>query len=285
MKTFSTIPSKTERQKSINCPLCSSDRYIDFWDLDGFSFKKCPDCSLIYQNPQPIASDVEERYDESYFSYEIENEYTFLNLMLLGLNDVGFNTTENITDQKKLLDIGCATGIFLAHMKTLGWDTYGVEVCAAAADYGNSKRELNIFKGTLDFAPIPKESLDVIHLSHVIEHINDPNQFVQQIYSLLKPGGSVYCTTPNVSGFQVKLFKGEWRSAIADHLVLFSVDTLSMILKKNGFNIIKHKTWGGLCANSGYPKLFKRWLDGLAKVFGFGDVVIIKAVKPIKIHP
>jgi len=286
MKTFSTKPSILERQEVISCPVCKDDKFIDFWDMDReYSYKKCCNCSLIYQNPQPVASDVTSRYDDDYFEYEIENEDSFLNLMILGLKDVDFDFSPVMERKKKILDIGCATGLFLSHMKELGWETYGVEVCKGAAEYGNRVRGVNIFNGTLNEAPIEKESLDVIHLSHVIEHINNPDDFVKDIYSLLKPGGVIYCTTPNISGFQAKLFKDKWRSVIPDHLILFSIKTLKRLFTQNNFKVERHKTWGGLCANSGYHKLIKLLLDRLAKPLGFGDVVIIKAVKPIYIDP
>ncbi len=278
MKTFSTVPETTERNKNIICPLCETKVFKPLWVLDGYGFSKCPTCSLIYQNPQPIAVDVEDRYDDSYFNYEINNEESFLNLMLLGLKDIGFNF-DNTSKTKKILDIGCATGLFLSHMKNLGWETSGVEICSSAVDYGNRIRGVNIFKGTLENAPFTEESFDIIHLSHVIEHINDPDLFLSVIYKLLKPGGVVYCTTPNADGFQAKLFKGDWRSAIADHMFLFTVKTLKAMIKKNGFTELKHKTWGGLCAGSGYPTIIKKILDKLAKPFGFGDVVIISAEK------
>lgn len=280
MKTFSTIPSKIEKDRKILCPLCSSQDFVTLWDLDNFSYSKCPNCSLVYQNPQPIASDVENRYDESYFSYEIENEDAFLNLMLLGLKDIGFDCCLPIGQSRKILDIGCATGLFLEYMKKLGWDTYGVEVCSSAAEFGNSHRSLNIFNGILDNAPILENSLDVIHLSHVIEHVNEPDKFVKMIFTLLKPGGVAYCTTPNIAGFQARLFKNKWRSVIPDHMVLFSIKTLKKIFRQSGFKIEAYRTWGGLCAGSGYPKLVKKILDRAAKPMGFGDVVIIKAIRP-----
>lgn len=279
MKTFSTKPGLEEKQIEINCPLCSNTEYIKKWSLDDYHFSKCPACKLVYQNPQPIPEDVAKRYDESYFEYEIENEKSFLNLMLLGLKDAGFKPECFESDGKRVLDIGCATGLFLSHMKGLGWKTYGVEICKSAADYGNSTRGVNIFTGTLDKADFPENYFDVIHLSHVIEHINDPDPFVQNIHRLLKPGGVVYCTTPNIDGLQARLFKERWRSAIADHMVLYSVNTLKMILSKHGLIVKNHKTWGGICAGSGYPLFVKRIMDRLAKPLGFGDVVIVCAEK------
>lgn len=279
MKTFSTKPGIDEKMKEISCPLCCAESYITIWSLEDYSFSKCPTCNLVYQNPQPIPEDVEKRYDNSYFEYEIENETAFLDLILLGLNDTGFDPEKLGDGNKRILDIGCATGLFLSYMKNIGWETFGVEICHSAAEYGNRERDVNIFTGTLDKADYPADFFDVIHLSHVIEHINEPDSFISEIYRILKPGGVIYCTTPNVDGLQARIFKKKWRSAIADHMILYSVKTLKSILRKNGLSVKKHKTWGGLCAGSGYPLFIKRLLDRLAKPLGFGDVVIVRAEK------
>lgn len=279
MKTFSTKPGLKERQKEIPCPLCSNLNYDNLWDLQDYGYSRCSNCSLVYQNPQPIAEDVEKRYDNDYFDYEIENEKNFLDLILLGLKDAGFNPQEIAGKGKKILDIGCATGLFLSYMKKLGWETFGVEICKSAAEYGNTNRGLNIYTGTLDTAGYPDDYFDIIHFSHVIEHINNPNIFIEDIYRVLKPGGLIYCITPNINGLQAKLFKENWRSAIADHMILYSVKTLKHILKKHGFRVLKHRTWGGICAGSGFPDIIKKLFDRLAKPLGFGDVVIVCAEK------
>lgn len=279
MKTYSSNPGRNERLKIIDCPVCGISKFDNLWSLDSYSFSTCPKCSLIYQNPQPLSKDVEVRYDSDYFNYEIENEESFLNLMLLGLKDIGFVPVKVDGISKKILDIGCATGLFLSHMKKMGWKTYGVEICKDACDYGNNVRNVNIFHGTLNEAGFNEETFDIIHLSHVIEHINNPKEFLQEIYRLLKPGGVIYCTTPNVQGLQARWFKEKWRSAIADHLVLFSIKTLKRVLEEIGFLDLKYRTWGGLCAGSGYPAFFKKILDKLSKPMGFGDVMIFKGVK------
>lgn len=279
MKTYSSVPGIKERLKQIVCPVCGHNSYNKLWDLDTFSYSICKKCNLIYQNPQPVSTDIEFRYDNNYFQYEVENEKAFLNLILLGLKDIGFVPNKVVKGSKKILDIGCATGLFLSHMKSLGWETYGVEICKEAAEYGNMVRGVNIYNGLLYEAQFKKGYFDIINLSHVIEHVNEPMDFLFEIKSLLKPGGVFYCTTPNVDGFQAKFFKDRWRSAIADHLMLFSKKTLSLLLKEVGFEGLKSRTWGGLCAGSGYPKFVKTFLDKLCKPLGFGDVMIFKAFK------
>jgi hypothetical protein len=83
-------------------------------------------------------------------------------------------------------------------------------------------------------------------------------------------------TTPNCDGFQARLHAAKWRSAIFDHLYLFSVKTLSRLLYEEGFQIEKTITWGGLAAGSA-PRPVKALFDRLAKPLGFGDVVMVRA--------
>ena len=70
----------------------------------------------------------------------------------------------------------------------------------------------------------------------------------------------VLVTTPNIKGFQAGLFGKKWRSAIADHLTLFSKKSLRSMLAKAGFTILKIRTWGGLAKGTA-PKLIKFIMD------------------------
>jgi hypothetical protein len=81
-----------------------------------------------------------------------------------------------------------------------------------------------------------------------------------------------------VDGFQARLFRERWRSAIADHLMLFSKRTLRSLLVRSGFRVLEVRTWGGL-AKGAAPAWIKRPFDRLAKPLGFGDVVLMLADK------
>jgi hypothetical protein len=86
-------------------------------------------------------------------------------------------------------------------------------------------------------------------------------------------------TTPNISGFQARLMGSRWRSAIFDHLYLFSKRTVTAILKANGFITEEVYTWGGLAAGIA-PMPVKAFADRAAKALGAGDVMLVKARKP-----
>ena len=276
MKTFAAGGSD-EKFQNVVCNLCGSDSYRDYILCDGFKFVKCRVCGLVYQNPQPVFEDLRKRYGENYFDYELTNDENFFNLMQLGLKDIGFFDLEEF-DNRCFLDIGCATGMLVEDMQKRGWDARGVEICEASARYGIEKRGTRIFIGSLDEAKFPDSSFSVIHLSHLIEHVPDPKALLFEIKRILTENGMVIITTPNVEGFQARLFRNKWRSAIVDHLTLFSKATLKQLFYRAGFTVTKAVTWGGL-AKGTVPGFTKKPVDVLAKRFGFGDVVLYQAVR------
>jgi 2-polyprenyl-3-methyl-5-hydroxy-6-metoxy-1,4-benzoquinol methylase len=238
-------------------------------------------------NPQPLEEEVHFRYGkrsgEDYLAYELTNEKAFLDLQLLALGDAGFCELEKELFAKRkeapsVLDIGCATGSLLANLKMRGWKTAGVEISGPQAEYARRERKLDVMSLTLEKNNFPGMSFDVVLASHLIEHLNSPSAMLREVHRLLVPGGRFFVTTPNIAGFQARLFSGRWRSPIFDHLYLFSLKTLSRLLKGAGFEIEKTATWGGLGAGLA-PLPVKRFFDKAAKIFNFGDVMIIRAKK------
>jgi 2-polyprenyl-3-methyl-5-hydroxy-6-metoxy-1,4-benzoquinol methylase len=277
-KTYSSVPA-LERFQTNPCPLCSESAGSPFLSCDGFSFVRCSRCSAVYQDPSPVFEDLRRRYGEGYFAYEHENESNFFHLMELGLKDIGFDAlTAPLSEPKTFLDIGCATGMLIESMKRKGWVVKGADICRESAEYGRRTRGVDIFPGTLQEAGLPDNSFSVVHFSHLIEHVPDPRGFLAEVLRVLKPGGYAVITTPNVDGFQARLFRAGWRSAIADHLVLFSRRTLGRLLEESGFRTLRTVTWGGLAVGTA-PLIIKKPMDGLAKKLGFGDVVMFLTQK------
>ena len=237
MKTFSRLPSERVRSR-ISCNLCGCSHTELLWDFGDWVFERCGSCGLVFQNPQPDAEELSRRYDNEYFDYEIENADSFFRLMKLGLDDVGFDDVEKELMQGSpgrkpfFLDVGCATGRLVEHAASRGWRAAGVEICAEAAGYGRRERGVEIFTGTLEGAAIEPGSVDFIHSSHFVEHLTDPGAYFAEAGRILRPGGFLVTVTPDISGFQAKLFGREWRSVIADHMFLFSGKTLRSMLEK-----------------------------------------------------
>ena len=277
-KTWSTPELSNEEKRLIPCALCGQSAFKPYLSCEGFSYVRCASCGLVQINPQPVAEEIKRRYGENYLTYELENEDAFFNLQLLGLADTGFDKLEfgDKGQKPRVLDIGCATGKLLACLREKGWETTGVEISAPQAEYCRHNRNLDVKSLPLEENRFPSGAFDAVLASHLIEHLNAPAALVREVSRILTPEGRFFVTTPNIAGFQSRLFKDRWRSAIPDHLYLFSIATLSRLLAENGFTIEKTVTWGGLAAGTA-PAPVKRVFDKAAKRFGFGDVVMMRA--------
>jgi len=268
----------------VDCALCGGSRFGRLWDCGEFSFVRCLRCGLAQQNPQSEPEAVHSRYDAEYLAYEEANQAAYRDLELLALADLGlqaaaapaFASAAARGSKPRVLDVGCATGALLDALRDGGWDPQGVEISAAQADYGRKRYDLPIHAGTLESAAFPEGSFDLVHASHLIEHLNDPASFLDEAGRVMKGDGLLILTTPNASGLQARLFGPAWRSAIYDHLYLFSTRTLSSLLASRGFAVAALVTWGGW-ARGLRPAFLKRPLDRAAKRFGFGDVMAIMA--------
>lgn len=283
MKTFATIP-RPEARSEKPCALCGGARFHPLWNCGSFSFVRCADCGLIQQNPQPEEGAVLERYDRSYLDYEVERQFDYAALERKALDDLCLEeATETLRAEAeergrlpRVLDVGCATGALLSDFKARGWECLGVEPCAPAAAYGAKRFGLDIRPSTLGEAGLEAGSVDLFHASHLIEHLNDPGAFLDEARRILAPHGLLALTTPNADGFQARLLGSAWRSAIYDHLYLFSVRSLERLLEAHGFAVLRLITWGGWAAGL-RPRFLKRPLDRAAKRHGFGDVVALLA--------
>lgn len=281
MKTFSTLPGE-ERRRFIPCPLCRSAEHEPKYSIEGAEYVNCRSCGLVFQNPMPLPEELRGRYSDEYFDYEIENESNFFSLMLRTLRDVDFEEIEqSAPEPKRFIDVGCATGMLIGHIKERGWEEKGVEVCTPAAEYGRRKRNVDIVNTSLEEAEFPGDFFSVVHFSHLIEHIPDPVRFIAEVFRITAPGGRCVVTTPNIGGFQSLLMGPRWRSAIPDHVVLFSKRTLRRLLEEAGFEVEKTKTWGGLAEGLAPPPV-KKLADRSAKLLGAGDVMVMRARKPAR---
>jgi len=258
----------------IECNICGNGNSSLFLKMEGFAYRKCKKCGLIYQSPRPVFDELQKRYGENYFHYEFSNQENFFNLMKLGLKDIGFDEFyKKGVNGRRFLDIGCATGLLLNYLSRKGWKVHGVEICRASAEYGIKNFNLDIFIGTLEEASFPSNYFDVVHFSHLIEHVPDPLSLLIEVRRIVKKDGHIILTTPNVHGFQARVSGRKWRSAIPDHIFLFSKKSMRKILYRTGFRVVKQVSWGGIPVGK-RPDFIKKPADRLAKLLNIGDVML-----------
>jgi 2-polyprenyl-3-methyl-5-hydroxy-6-metoxy-1,4-benzoquinol methylase len=142
---------------------------------------------------------------------------------------------------QRLLDIGCGNGDFLANARDAGWAVAGIDTDPKAVAIAK-QRSLDISMGGIDLFAGESGCFDAITLSHVLEHLHDPRQFIHAVHRLLKPGGVIFVDTPNIESLGVRRWGRNWRGLETPrHLVLFSQAGLVGLLKAAGFEDIQAK--------------------------------------------
>jgi SAM-dependent methyltransferase len=229
----------------ISCNLCESNLKKLHYKINLndilIDIVKCKECGLVYRYNELKGSEAEKLYSKDFF----EKGYVDKNNQER-LIKAGHRLLEEITKyhtRGKILDVGAGTGCYLKAAKEKGWEEFGVELSSYATEFAKKKFGLEIFNGKLEDAGFPDDFFDVVIMTHTIEHLPDPANFLKEIHRILKSDGIIYLSTPNFDSFNAKRFKEKWWALQPEyHLYFFSPKTLGAMLKKCNFKIIKIDT-------------------------------------------
>jgi SAM-dependent methyltransferase len=138
----------------------------------------------------------------------------------------------------KILDIGAGSGSFLASMKALGWDPYGVDISPEAVERARGLGA-KMFLGEVQNASFPERFFDVITLRAVLEHVHQPVETLRAVHRILKDQGMVYIVVPNIASLNFRLFGRFWYALEAPrHLYAYSPNVMRRLARKTEFEVL-----------------------------------------------
>lgn len=244
------------------CLVCNSISYKNsLWG--GYCFKKqiyniarCSNCGFMFLDPFPDKDALNDMYEgnnffESYYatpqgvvSYVdgmINSKYNIINIIKL---IKGYKKTG------KLLDIGCAAGMFLAEAKDMGYEVSGVEPSPGMVKCARDSFGLDITCGSAKDIAHNDNRFDIIHAADVLEHMQELREDIKVIKKLLPDDGLLVIEQPltyNRSLFNLILklkilfVKNRYSANPPVHLWEFNAVTLKKFLEVNNFKIIFYK--------------------------------------------
>ena len=138
--------------------------------------------------------------------------------------------------KKKVLDLGCSYGEFLAHFSP---GSVGVTLAEEEVAYGK-KKGLDIRPGNIEEGELPvNETFDVVFANNLFEHLYSPHGFLFRVKRLLRPDGvlilGVPCIPKIASLSRLRKFRGALASA---HINFFTRETLTRTVERAGWNIL-----------------------------------------------
>jgi SAM-dependent methyltransferase len=217
--------------ESVCCNLCGSTKTAHICTLRDYRLQiddvqwnivRCNSCGLGYLNPRPTRREIKRYYPGCYFSDRAEARQRYERQATLIDAPVG-----------SLLDIGTASGEFLAVMRDRGWDVAGIEPSANAPN----PHGLPIARARFpEESPFSDARFQAITAWAVFEHLHDPGRAFLECGRLLTPGGRLYVQVPNLDGF---FGRGVYFEDVPRHLYFFTESSLSGYARKAGLHLAR----------------------------------------------
>lgn len=143
--------------------------------------------------------------------------------------------------QIKILDVGCGNGVIGNALKRKGVIVHGIEPSEVGASIACQKLDL-VHQGPYETSPFiqSKDEYEVVMAFHVIEHLDDPIDFIKKCYAVLKNNGLLLVSTPDFEGPMAKIYGEKFRLLHDEtHISLFGAIGLISALTDEGFSVIK----------------------------------------------
>lgn len=257
--------------ETISCPFGHKtppqkifDRQDWWFELPGdFAWQCCPECGVLFLSPRPTEDSISCYYPEKYAAYRpaIDDERWAIMRWKRRRN---LQKTVNSINQRLvpgyLLDVGCATGNYLAEMRRQGWKVAGVELQEEAADYARQRFGLEVFTGDLLNSHFPDQSFTAVTLWDVLEHTHHPLDILQEIRRILQPGGLLVFSIPDPTAVWAARFGPAWIGYDTPrHLHLFHGQNLELLLQQTGFRLEEQQHF--LATYHTWVASFHTWLN------------------------
>ena len=227
----------------MKCYLCNNEEHNLVSDKLRYDSQrnvyKCNNCGLVFIYPQMTPEEERTFYENEYGEiYSAEKGTTPAELFNARLGDAQSYyelIKKHIDKNQDCLELGCASGYFLATIKDEVKSVTGLETHLLLRQYC---QEIGInMVESID--ECQNEQFDSVFMFFLLEHLGNPIDYLTNVKRILKKGGKVFIEVPNVGDALLSLYNipafNEYYYTPA-HQFYYSKNTLSDVLQKSGFS-------------------------------------------------
>jgi len=197
---------------------------------------------LVHVNPRPSGEELAAIYDEYGSGY-----FTSPRKLAIDFSPLKYEKEmaffRRYSAPGPTLDIGCATGSFLAVLQEQGMRVTGIDIAGPSVEFCRS-RGLDAVQGDFLTWPFPDGCFGNVTLWASLEHVPEPRRFLETSYSLLQEGGRVFVTVPNFASFTQIVLGKRNRYVGVEHLNYFDTGSLRCLFESAGFEVLAAETRG-----------------------------------------
>lgn len=223
-------------KSSCICPLCKSTECHDIGIKNEYIIISCETCGLRFVKNMPTLYELGTFYSKNYGNKKDERNVKrkvlrwYLKLLPLKI----------LINSGSLLDLGCNTGFAVEAARKLGFQSIGYDLSEQAIAIARKSFTKNTYHcGTANDAILENKQYDVVICAEMIEHLTELDELSKALSSLVRLGGILYLTTPQLDSKNGALLL---RSDVCppEHLIYFGKQQLEQFLRQAGFKVLFH---------------------------------------------
>jgi len=266
----------------VRCGVCGEED-ADFsavtrYPGDGAQYYACPVCRAVFLFPLPAKEsnlEFEGRETARRLSWADRERLEYFKIRLDWVNQ-GLPPGRSA---RRLLEVGCGSGVLLELARACGWNVAGVEL---SADLAEQARRLNpgveIFECDVLEQPLPEGAYDAVLALDVLEHVLSPRDMLLRLHRALRPGGVILLQTPNAGSLRYRLHGERWNMLIPEyHFHLFASRSLRRLLQECGFDVLWIQTASGSGVEKGPAKLMAEAKERFLSTLSLGNALVALA--------
>lgn len=201
---------------------------------------RCRGCGLLRTNPRPTLATIGRCYpEEDYGPYQAAPRAAGPLARLTRSWRIGDMAIVPPGRPGEVLEVGCASGAFLARLRERGWDACGIEPSPAAAARARAAG-FEVHSGPAEDEPRFGRMFDLVVASHSLEHLHEPVRVLRALRRQTRQGGWLSCTLPDAGSWLHRRFGADWYDLdLPRHLFHYEVATLTRLLDACGWRVTR----------------------------------------------
>ncbi len=225
------------------CSLCQSKIADEINATSDVRYWRCSECGLEKQT----LSDLElgQQYLQAQNSNYEEDDLLFTK-SVQEINALKakarVKVVKKFLNSGKILEIGPGCGEFLVEASNQGFEVEAIETSKRFANFIRENLAVKTHEMPLEKFINQGPEYDAVYSSHVIEHVVDPVLYLATALKVVSPGGYFFVMTPNGACWEHALTRESWAMYTKAHLRIFTPDSLSLCMRKAGWEIESVRT-------------------------------------------